>query len=60
VLIKIDKVDRSKLNSKRLACVVVEIMEQGQYRLTCKGEVLENVYLRQDLHYKENKTTAFY
>jgi hypothetical protein len=47
-------------SSKRLACVVVEIMEQGQYHLACKGGVLENVNLHQYLRYEENKTPAFY
>ncbi len=60
VLLKIDKVDRSKIDNRRLTCVVVELTEQGQYRLVCKGGVLENVYLFQDLHYEENKTPAFY
>jgi hypothetical protein len=60
VLIKIDKVDRSKLGNKRLACVVIEVTERGQYRIACKGGVLENVYLRQDLHYEEHKLPASY
>ena len=60
MLLKIDKVDRNKIDNRRLTCVVVELTEQGQYRLVCKGGVLETVYLHQDLHYEENKTPAFY
>jgi hypothetical protein len=60
VLVKIDKVDHSKLDNKRFTCVVVEVMEWGQYHLMCKGGASENVYICQDLHYEENKTPALY
>jgi hypothetical protein len=59
-LVPIDRVDRSKIDPKRLPCVVVEITPRIQYRLACKAGVLDRVLCRQDFCYEPNKTAVFY
>jgi hypothetical protein len=59
-LVPIDKVDRTKIDPKRLPCVVVEITAREQYRLACKAGVLDKVLQRQDFLHESNKTPVFY
>jgi hypothetical protein len=59
-LVPIDKVDRSKIDPKRLPCVVVEVTPREQYRLACKAGVLDKVLQRQDFLHEANKTPVFY
>jgi hypothetical protein len=59
-LVPIDKVDRSKVDPRRLPCVVVEVTPRIQYRLACKAGVLDRVLCRQDFLYEPNKTPVFY
>jgi hypothetical protein len=47
------------VDNQRLAHIAVEVMELGQYCLACKGGMLKNVLLRQDIH-EENKTPALH
>lgn len=47
------------VDNQRLAHIAVEVTELGQYCLACKGGMLENVLLHQDIH-EENKTPALH
>ena len=59
-LVPIHKVDRTKIDPKRLPCVVVEITAREQYRLACKAGVLDKVLQRQGFLHESNKTPVFY
>ena len=59
-LVPIDRVDRSKIDPKRLPCIVVEVTPKQQYRLACKAGVLDMVLNRGDFAYEPNKTPVFY
>jgi hypothetical protein len=59
-LVPIDRVDRSKVDPKRLPCVCVEITPRQQYRLACRAGVLDKVLSRQDFLYESTKTPIFY
>jgi hypothetical protein len=56
VLVSIDKVDKCKMDGKRVPGVVVEITEHNNYRVVCKGGVFRQCYSRADLIFESDKT----
>jgi len=60
VLLHVALVDRSKIDGKLLPCIVVEVTENGKYRLACKAGPLHNVYGRADFLMEKSKLPASY
>jgi uncharacterized protein Veg len=56
VQIGLSDVDSTKVDSKNLTLVVVEITEKGRYRLAAKNGVLKNVYPRHVISLVKNAT----
>ncbi len=60
VRVKVDKVDRGKLNHKSVPGVVCEVTEHGNYRIVCKGGVLKDCLMAQHFQLEEIKKPENY
>jgi hypothetical protein len=47
VRVRVDKVDRGKLDHKSVPGVICEVTEHGNYRIVCKGGVLKDCLMAQ-------------
>ena len=55
VRVKVDKVDRGKLDHKSVPGVICEVTEHGNYRIVCKGGVLKDCLVAQRFQVEQIK-----
>jgi hypothetical protein len=55
VRVKVDKVDRGKLDHKSVPGVICEVTEHGNYQIVCKGSVLKDCLMAQHFQVEQIK-----
>ncbi len=60
VRVKVDKVDRGKMDHKSVPGVIVEVTKHDNYRIACKGGVLKECLGAQRFQVESLKDTAHY
>jgi hypothetical protein len=60
VRVKVDPVDRGKLDHKSVPGVICEVTEHNNYRIVCKGGVLRDCLMRQRFQVEEIKKAEHY